>query len=101
IPVSYREPDLVVRDLMVPAQPARAGDAMAVAWTVTNQGTRATRERYWVDRVYLSRDSSLDRDDLLLGEAENFSSLGIGNSYTRTSNVTLPTGIEGPYYLLA
>src|SRR5262249_43811787 len=56
LPVIYREPDVQVTNLLVPQTPPHSGDAIAVTWTVTNLGTRDTREGSWKDRVFLSRD---------------------------------------------
>ena len=64
----YREPDLQVTSLVVPTTPPHSGDMFSVSFTVTNIGNRDTREDYWIDRVYLSRDQSLDSSDTELGE---------------------------------
>ena len=80
---------------------ASSGQTVAVTFTVTNQGTRDTREQTWVDRVFLSQDPSLDRNDLLLGEFRRTASCAIGESYTATVHVRLPDGIDGPFYVLA
>nr|WP_013334799.1 CARDB domain-containing protein [Gloeothece verrucosa]ADN18050.1 YD repeat protein [Gloeothece verrucosa PCC 7822] len=100
IQVTYREPNLQVSDLIVPTTAPYSGDTIAVSWTVTNRGTRATRENYWVDRVYLSRDPSLDWNDQYLGSFERTNQLGIGQSYQGSANITLPEGIEENFYLL-
>lgn len=100
IPVVYYEPDLQVSHLVVPATAPRSGQSIPVSWTVTNTGTRATRESRWEDRIYLSRDSSLDMSDQLLGEFERRGVLGLGASYQGHLNVTLPEGISGDFYLI-
>ena len=102
INVTYYEPDLAISNLQVPS-PATSGQTINVAYTVTNQGTRATRELSWTDRVFLSKDPSLDRNDLYLGEFRRnaLTPLGIGQTYTATVPVRLPDGIDGPFYILA
>lgn len=100
IAVTYREPDLVVSALDVGSNPIQAGGRSQVMFTVTNQGNRATREAYWIDRVYLSRDPSLDKGDQLIGAAEHRGVLGVGASYTTTVNVVLPDGIVGDFFVL-
>src|SRR5262249_51978127 len=90
LPVTYREPDLRVSDLVVPSVAPHSGDTIPVTWTVTNSGTRATRESDWSDRVSLSRDPSLSQDDVQLGSYERTSALVQGAAYTVTLNVTLP-----------
>ena len=100
-PVEYFEPDLVISDLDVPAA-ATSGETVSIGLTVTNDGTRATRTRNWTDRVFLSRDASLDRFDTTVGEFtrgdEDF--LGVGASYTATVDVRIPDGIDGSFYVL-
>jgi hypothetical protein len=60
IPVTYREPNLIVSDVHGPVAAPSSGSTIGVTWVVTNAGTRDTREGFWIDRVYLSRDASLD-----------------------------------------
>jgi hypothetical protein len=99
IPVTYREPDLRVTNLTVP-EAASSGQTIPVTWTVTNVGTRETREFFWMDRVYLSLDPSLDESDQQLGAFERIGTLRVGQSYATTLNVALPDGVEGGFYLL-
>ncbi|WP_205678900.1 CARDB domain-containing protein [Aquisphaera insulae] len=101
IPVVYREPDLKVTSLTVPNTTPKSGETIRVGWTVSNIGTRATREDEWVDRVYLSLDPSLDFGDQLLGESlRSGAPLAIGGTYDRTLDVSLPDGIQGTFYIL-
>src|SRR5262249_27510717 len=99
IHVTYYEPDLVIGNLQVPAA-ATSGQTVNVTYTVTNQGTRDTREKAWTDRVFLSRDPSLDQHDLFLAEFRRTDLLRINQSYTATVPVRLPDGINGPFYVL-
>jgi len=104
--VTYREPDLQVTDLTVPTA-AVAGQTLSVTYAVSNEGTRNTREvsdtdgPAWYDRVFLSRDPSLDGSDLYLGEFEREEALAVGDSYTATLDVRLPDGIDGDFFVLA
>src|SRR5262249_27079822 len=79
-PVTYYEPDLVISNLQVPAT-ATSGQTVTVTFKVTNLGTRDTREQVWFDRVFLSKDPSLDRNDLFLGEFKRTGVLPINGSY--------------------
>jgi YD repeat-containing protein len=99
-PVIYREPDLQVSNVIVPATPSYSGTTIPVTWTVTNIGTRDTRESAWFDRVYLSRSPSLDSTSMMLKESKHLSPLAQGASYDTTVAVRLPDGIHGDYYLL-
>jgi hypothetical protein len=99
VPVTYREPDLSISGVLAPAA-AMSGQPISVEWTIENIGTRETRQRSWSDRVYLSRDPSLDKGDVYLADVERNGSLATGAAYTGHATVTLPEGIEGSYYLL-
>ncbi|WP_422665759.1 CARDB domain-containing protein (plasmid) [Anabaena sp. PCC 7938] len=100
IPVTYREADLEVTNLVVPQTSPTSGQTISVNWTVTNTGTRDTRENSWYDRIYLSRDGSLDFNDTLLGNFIHHSGLKQGQSYIGNGQFTLPDGIDGNFYLL-
>jgi len=100
VAVMYYEPDLVVTNLVLPGD-AMSGQTIPVTFTVANLGTRETREDKWSDRVFLSRDPSLDGRDLYLGQFDRQDILAIGDSYTAAVEVRLPDGIEGDFYVLA
>jgi len=100
LPVVYREPDLRVTDLSVPAT-ANAGQMVDVEFTVTNVGTRTTREGMWYDRMFLSLDPTLDISDRWLGDYRRIGVLDINASYTVTLPARLPDSIEGEFYILA
>jgi hypothetical protein len=105
--VIYREPDLVIEHLTVSDPQPRSGQTLTVTWTVSNQGTRATRTSRWQDGVYLSRDAALDPGDVLLGLQDIVRSadgvpafLPPGASYTASLTVTLPESIGGEFTLI-
>ena len=100
LPVIYQEPDLEVTNLTIPLTPVESGSSLPISWTVTNIGTRDTREYQWFDRVYLSSDASLDFGDKLLGSFERQGQLGINQSYNGNLNVQLPENLAGNYHLL-
>ncbi len=100
IDVVYREPNLTVTDITLPATTPQSGDTIAVSFTVANIGTRATRETTWVDRVYLSRDGSLDSGDVMLGQIARIKALDAGDAYRQTINVQLPEGISGGFHII-
>ena len=100
LPVTYKEADLEVTNLVVPETSPTSGQTIRVNWTVSNTGTRDTRETSWSDRVYLSRDESLNFNDTFLGEFVHRGSLKQGQSYIGNSEFTLPDGIDGNFYLL-
>ena len=98
--MTYREADLVISNLSSPPDTA-AGSVVPVTYTVTNQGTRDTRQAGWTDSLFLSNDATLDPGDYYLGGADRSGVLAIGQTYTRTLDVRIPQGIGGDYYLLA
>jgi CARDB len=100
LPVIYREPDLKITDLSLPGNAPSSGETISVSWTVTNSGTRQTHETVWNDAVFLSRDPSLDPNDLLLGTFQHQGQLDPGQSYTASQQVTLPESIGGPFYII-
>ncbi len=97
--VEYFEPDLVISDLNVPIT-ATSGQTVQVDFTVTNQGTRDTRTNRWTDRVFLSKDPSLDRFDTMIGAFTRNDYLSVGDSYQGSVDVRIPDGIDGEFYLL-
>jgi len=101
IPVTYREPDLQVTSLLVPPAGGQSGSTVTVNYAVSNIGNRDTRESGWWDRLFLSRDDSLDTFDLQVAEAHHYGALAVGESYTGTATVKLPDGIAGAFSLLA
>ncbi|KPJ75957.1 MAG: hypothetical protein AMJ54_13385, partial [Deltaproteobacteria bacterium SG8_13] len=111
LPVVYREPDLRVTGLVVP-DTVVAGETVPVEFTVTNVGTRDTREERWLDRVYLSRDPSIDKRDIWMSDERipnlpvpaEFKRQGVlkaGESYTAIVPVTIPFDITGTFHILA
>ncbi|MGO8654303.1 hypothetical protein ACC771_00620, partial [Rhizobium ruizarguesonis] len=99
IAVTYREPDLKVSNLLIPAS-AISGDTVRISWQVENAGSRETRQAGWIDRVFLSRDGSLDTGDYELGSFERRGKLSIGASYSAFLDVDLPEFIEGSFHII-
>ena len=99
ITITYQEPDLQVTELVVPSD-ATSGQTIPISFTVTNEGNRDTRQSGWIDRVFLSKDASLDEKDLLLGESSRQEVLATGDSYATKIDVRLPDSIEGSFHVL-
>ena len=79
IDVTYREPDLKITLIDLPTA-LTSGQSVPVSFTVTNQGTRDVRQWGWADRIYLSRDPSLDASDLQLASFTHLGGLAKGGS---------------------
>src|SRR5207248_11298480 len=77
------------------------GTTVPVSFTVTNVGNRATRTGSWTDRVFISRDPSLDSGDFELAAVGRSGVLQPGQSYPVSADVRIPDGISGTFYILA
>ena len=92
-------PDLQVTSVTKPAN-AFSGDAVTVAWRVSNAGNGATPQNSWHDRLYLSDDITLTLDtDFTLATVYHNGALAAGAFYTAEQVVNLPQTIFGDYYL--
>lgn len=92
-------PDLKVTSVRVPAT-AFAGQPINISWVVTNEGTAPTPAVSWRDALYLSQDQVLNESATRLGGADSPRSLGVGQSYTNSATVTIPTDKTGAFYVL-
>ena len=93
-------PDLQVTEVLVPSRVA-SGGSLAAEFVVTNRGTLATSTPIWTDRVYLSLDGSVTRDDILIAELANPSALEPDQSYrSATASVTVPLRYRGEMFVL-
>jgi hypothetical protein len=87
-------PDLQVVDAIVPDH-APAGGTASLRFTIVNQGTESTPS-HWKDAVYLSTDSVISSDDVLLGTFDNGAALDPGEQYsTTTPAVGIPVRYRG------
>jgi subtilisin family serine protease/subtilase family serine protease len=92
-------PDLGVTALTVPAM-AGPGDAIVISETTRNQGGGAAGAT--ATRFYLSANSTLDGEDILLAGARNVPALAAGETSTGSSTVQIPAQTAaGSYYLIA
>lgn len=98
VPAAPR-PDLQITAVDAPAA-GISGQAIEVAWTVSNAGDDPTGSRDWYDAVFLSRDLVFDRNtDLYLGHQYHSGGLGAHESYNASASVTVPLGQSGPFYV--
>ncbi|MCL4179872.1 MAG: tandem-95 repeat protein, partial [Verrucomicrobia bacterium] len=102
VQVIYREADLQVTDMAV-ATTGSSGGFISLEFTVRNalrEDSRTTRVDAWLDRVFISSDTSLDGYDELIGDFRHLGALEPGGSYRVQGEVRLPDNIGGQYYLL-
>jgi RHS repeat-associated protein len=90
-------PALAVSDVQAPAQDF-SGQTMNVSWTVSNNGTGPADGS--TDTVYMSPAATAGSGDTLLGTFRHEGALAPGDSYSSNSQVQLPVGVSGPYYIL-
>ncbi|MCP4925155.1 MAG: hypothetical protein GY916_04335, partial [Gammaproteobacteria bacterium] len=80
-----------------------SGEETTVSWTVTNFGADVWGgTQGWIDRVFISSDPEfIPQRSTHIGSVvhSNIDGLLSGQSYTTTTNVTLPAGTEGSYYI--
>ncbi|RMG35700.1 MAG: LEPR-XLL domain-containing protein, partial [Gammaproteobacteria bacterium] len=99
VSVARPYPNLVASFTGIPAS-ARGGDVVPIAWRVANTGDRDTQATAWTDRVYISSDTALDASDELLAAIDHAGALAQGADYAVSTDVRIPVGLEGDYYLL-
>jgi YD repeat-containing protein len=91
--------DLAVTQVTLPLSPeVSVGDTFTASWTVANQGD-VVATAGWSDRLYLSADTVISADDILLETRQHTTDLAPGDSYTETVTTTVPV-TAGPQYLL-
>lgn len=91
---------------------AIAGDSVSVVWTVKNVGTRATEVPNWLDRIFISEDSTLTyvygshSDNVVfvaaehLGDTPHNGLLAPQAQYTASARFKVPYPLtSGPYYV--
>tara|TARA_R110002049_G_scaffold2750_10_gene22473 strand:+ start:128718 stop:144401 length:15684 start_codon:yes stop_codon:yes gene_type:complete len=94
IPITIASPDLVVTNVSGPSE-AKPGDEIEVSWTVQNIGDGPALAD-WSDFVGISDDQELScpfecgEFDLDVVNADGFTPLAAGESYTQTMTFTVP-----------
>jgi len=99
---SFRTPagaDLTVPSASAPAQ-ATPTVPFNFSWTVRNDGALRVSQS-WIDRVYFSRDETLDSGDTLVVERGYTGGLNAGQEISRNVAITLPANTPaGEGYLI-
>lgn len=93
LPTTY--PDLVVTSVTHPLD-VYSGNEISVTWTVKNQGTNKA-EGQWVDKVYLSKDSSWTSEGFLLGTYQCVDTLLPDSSCQHTITARVPISYKDDY----
>ena len=92
-------PDLVILNQQITAPAtALAGNTITVSYVEKNQGAFDAVGN-WRDELFLSTDQTIDESDVLLGSlARNGNPAG--QQFVASFDVTIPTCLQGTYYLL-
>jgi subtilase family serine protease/alpha-tubulin suppressor-like RCC1 family protein len=102
ITIDLNSSDLQISAATAPAS-ASVGSSITVSWTGSNLGTANAAEN-WYDSVYLSADSTFDRNDIKIGtfSAEAASPLSAyGGSYNLSKLIAIPSvPSAGLYHLI-
>ena len=82
--------DLTAANLTAPVQ-ITWGEEFTLAWQVTNQGSLTSTG--WSDRIYLSKDATLDEADLLIGSISEFVDISVikDESHPRREPIIIDT----------
>ena len=93
-------PDLQVVEVLCPTRWI-SGGTLSVEFVVPISASVATTTPTWTDRVYLSLDGSITRDDILIAELANQSAFEPGESYrSSTASITVPLRYRGDMFVL-
>jgi len=94
-------PDLQVTTLIAP-ESIVPGEAITIQWKVTNEGTGSSVAGSWVDRMYLSPDSTLETgSDVYVAGFTHYGQLAAGNFYQESRLVQMPETEPGDWFLIA
>jgi subtilase family serine protease len=97
--VQVLRPDLIVTGIDA-QDTVLSGSIIPVQWTTKNNGPVSIINQTWKDRLYLTQQPVLVTSNaLLLAEKTNTGTLHSGQTATRESEVIIPDGIQGNYYL--
>jgi len=91
-------PDLQPVLTAVPVDPV-SGTEIEFSYRVDNAGTSSANGS-WVDRVYLSDDTTLDASDVLLATLNQVGPVAPASFYEATATATLPIDAKGPKFII-
>ncbi len=95
ISVDYRPADLQAQDVTVlsdgePISAVPSGSTVTVSAEVANCGSGATAAGSWTDKIYLTKDGTVDGSSRLLAEVPHSGAVAAGESYPISQEVTIP-----------
>jgi hypothetical protein len=90
--------DLIVNTINVPPIGA-PGEKATIQWSVKNQGINPAVGQ-WTDAVYLSKDTTWDSNDAVIGRVDHIGDLAVNATYNGTLEAALPAVLPGEYYVI-
>ncbi len=94
-------PDLVIDSITPSVSTIEAGGSMQIEWTGRNQGAAmGANIPGWIDRVYLSSNTTVSNNDWLMGSSVTQIPLMPGQTYNKQVTVNLGNVPAGNYYIL-
>ena len=92
-------PDLKITNLEV--EPVMTADqSYTINYTVVNEGDGATTLNQWKDVFYIGSTENNTSGAYRLAERTHNGILGVGETYSDSFTVTIPSGISGDYYVI-
>jgi len=113
IPITATPAPILQVDSVTAPTSGVGGQTVPVTWTISNQGFASTAAGespqsgnglappsavQWTDSVYLST-STVFQGATFLGSFDHFGDVSPLQSYTETQQVTLPSNVQGPFYI--
>jgi subtilase family serine protease len=98
LPIDVPPVDLQVTAVNAPAS-VFSGQSLTIDWTIQNTGNSRTVGSNWTDAVVLSLDQIDDPTDRVIGYLQHEGALNGGANYTATTDVAVPSGLAGQYYI--
>ena len=93
-------PDLAVSDITFTPANAFLDQNVTVTYTDTNLGTVPTTVGSWTDSVYLSTETVVDANAVLLGRVTHSGDLSTSGQYTGTVTAPVPALPVGSYHVI-
>ncbi len=91
--------DLNVVALTVPSTLA-SGSNLPISWTVRNINFATTSTSFWYDNVWLSKDTTIDGNDIFVGQYLRSGALSTNAQYTRSINYPVGIDVEGTWFVI-
>jgi len=98
--IYIKSPDLTVSWISNPAT-AYSGTSINIKWKDKNTGPGKIINRGWKDKIYISPYSTFNSSTAVFLQEITIASvsMNVNNEYLLTSNITIPNGYSGVYYL--